>query len=52
MSDKKVFQELLMQDAKTGKLGRRDFMRFAVAAGMTIPMASGLWTSEVSACTI
>jgi peptide/nickel transport system substrate-binding protein len=49
MSDKKAFQELLTQDAKTGKLGRRDFMRYAVAAGMTIPMASGLWTSEVAA---
>ncbi|MCP4937071.1 MAG: peptide ABC transporter substrate-binding protein, partial [bacterium] len=26
-------------------------MRFAIAAGMTIPMASGLWTGEVSAAT-
>ena len=51
MSTKKDFKELLTQDAKSGKLGRRDFMRFAVAAGMTIPLASGLWTSEVAAAT-
>jgi peptide/nickel transport system substrate-binding protein len=51
MSDKKEFKALLTQDAKSGKLGRRDFMRFAVAAGMTIPLASGLWTSEVAAAT-
>jgi len=51
MSDKKEFKELLTRDAKSGKLGRRDFMRFAVAAGMTIPLASGLWSSEVAAAT-
>ena len=51
MSNKKEFKELLTQDAKSGKLGRRDFMRFAVAAGMTIPLASGLWSSEVAAAT-
>jgi len=51
MSTKKEFKALLTQDAKSGKLGRRDFMRFAVAAGMTIPLASGLWTSEVAAAT-
>jgi peptide/nickel transport system substrate-binding protein len=42
---------LLTQDAKSGKLGRRDFMRFAVAAGISVPLASGLWTSEVAAAT-
>ena len=51
MSDKREFKALLTQDAKSGKLGRRDFMRFAVAAGMTVSLASGLWTSEVSAAT-
>ena len=48
---KKEFKDLLTQDARSGKLGRRDFMRFAVAAGMTIPLASGLWSSEVAAAT-
>ncbi|MCP4979918.1 MAG: ABC transporter substrate-binding protein [Gammaproteobacteria bacterium] len=51
MSDKKDFKDLITRDAKSGKLGRRDFMRYAVAAGMTIPLASGLWTSEVAAAT-
>ncbi len=53
MSDlsKKHFQDLLTRDAKAGKLGRRDFMRYAVAAGMTVPMASALWTSDVAAST-
>ncbi|MDH3219723.1 MAG: ABC transporter substrate-binding protein [Gammaproteobacteria bacterium] len=50
-SSKKEFKELLTRDAKNGKLGRRDFMRFAVAAGMSVPLASGLWTSEVAAAT-
>lgn len=51
MTDKKEFKDLLTQDAKNGKLGRREFMRFAVAAGMTVPLASGLWTSDVAAAT-
>jgi len=51
MSNKKEFKELLTQDAKSGKLGRRDFMRFAVAAGMSTTLASGLWTSDVAAAT-
>ncbi len=48
---KKQFKELLAQDARAGKLGRRDFIRYAVAAGMTVPLASALWTSEVAAQT-
>ncbi|MCP4288470.1 MAG: peptide ABC transporter substrate-binding protein, partial [Gammaproteobacteria bacterium] len=51
MSEKKEIKDLITRDAKSGKLGRRDFMRFAVAAGMTVPLASGLWTSEVAAAT-
>ncbi len=51
MSDKKQFTDLITQDAKNGKLGRRDFIRFAVAAGMTVPLASGLWVSDVAAST-
>jgi peptide/nickel transport system substrate-binding protein len=51
MSSKKEFKELLTSDAKSGNLGRRDFMRYAVAAGMTASVASGLWTSDVSAVT-
>ena len=51
MPDKKQFTDLITQDAKNGKLGRRDFIRFAVAAGMTVPLASGLWVSDVAAAT-
>ena len=51
MSDKKAFQELITRDARAGKLGRRDFMRYAVAAGMSVTVASGLWTSDVAAST-
>src|SRR5210317_1817683 len=51
MSDKKEFKDLLTSEAKAGRLKRRDFMRFAVAAGMTVPLASGLWTSDVAAAT-
>lgn len=46
---KKDFKNLITQDAKKGKLGRREFMRYAVAAGMTAPLASTLWTSDVLA---
>jgi peptide/nickel transport system substrate-binding protein len=49
MSDKKQIKELLTRDARSGKLGRRDFMRFAIAAGMTASAGSLLWSSEVSA---
>ena len=51
MSEKREFKELLTQEARAGKLDRRDFMRYAVAAGMTVPLASGLWVSDVAAST-
>ncbi len=51
MTDKKQFKDLLTRDARAGKLGRRDFIRYAVAAGMTVPVASGLWVSDVAAQT-
>lgn len=51
MTDKKEFKNLLTEEARKGKLSRRDFMRFAIAAGITIPLASGLWTGEVLAST-
>ena len=44
-------KDLLIRDAKAGRLGRRDFMKFSVAAGMSVPLASGLWSSEVAAAT-
>ncbi len=50
MQDSSV-KDLLIRDAKAGRLGRRDFIRFSVAAGMSIPLASGLWSSQVAAAT-
>ena len=41
----------LGNDAKLGKLSRRDFMRLSMAAGMSVSAASGLWTSDVLAAT-
>ena len=43
--------ERMTSDARKGHLNRRDFMRFAVTAGMTIPFASALWSTEVAAAT-
>ncbi|MEM7406905.1 MAG: ABC transporter substrate-binding protein [Pseudomonadota bacterium] len=51
MSDSKDLKDLLVKDAKRGKLGRREFMSYAAAAGMTLPLASGLWSSSVHAAT-
>ena len=36
MIDKKQLTELLTRDARSGKLGRCDFIGFAVAAGMSV----------------
>ncbi|MBQ4824543.1 ABC transporter substrate-binding protein [Leisingera sp. HS039] len=35
--------------ARTGNLSRRDFVRSAVAAGLAIPAAAGLWTTAAQA---
>ncbi len=51
MTDNKEFKELLTQSTKSGNMKRRDFMHFAIVAGITASTASGLWTSEVAAAT-
>lgn len=43
--------ERLAEDAKSGRIGRREFMSYAVAAGMTASTGSLLWSSEVAAAT-
>ncbi|MCW8907360.1 MAG: ABC transporter substrate-binding protein, partial [Sedimenticola sp.] len=43
--------ERMSEDAKRGHLSRRDFMRYAMAAGITLTTASGLWSSGVAAAT-
>ena len=45
----KELKQILAQDAVSGKLGRREFLSYAAAAGMSASMASSLWTSDVSA---
>jgi len=41
----------MAEEAKKGRLSRRDFMHYATAAGLTASAATGLWTSEVRAQT-
>ncbi len=41
--------ERMTADGQRGHLSRRDFIRFAVAAGMTAGSASALWSSSVAA---
>lgn len=47
----KQLLERMAHDARKGDLSRRDFIRYAAAAGMAIPAASALWSTEVSAQT-
>ena len=35
-------------EAKRGRLSRRDFMHYAMAAGVTASAAGGLWTSKAA----
>ncbi|MDX1512124.1 MAG: ABC transporter substrate-binding protein [Gammaproteobacteria bacterium] len=49
---KKIRTELvdhMTRDIQRGRLSRRDFMHFAIAAGMSVSAASALWSSSVSA---
>jgi peptide/nickel transport system substrate-binding protein len=39
----------MVADAKAGRMSRRDFMHYAIAAGATVSVASSLWTSKVAA---
>jgi len=41
----------MAEEAKKGRLNRRDFMHYAMAAGMTASAASSLWVSKAQAAT-
>lgn len=41
----------MTDDGRSGRLNRRDFIRFSVAAGITVSSATALWSSGVSAQT-
>ena len=43
--------ERMTGDGVGGRLSRRDFIRFAVAAGMSVSAASALWSTDVAAAT-
>ena len=40
--------ERMATEAKRGRLSRRDFMHYSMAAGLTASAASGLWTSKAA----
>ena len=49
--DKRTESELIermAREAKQGRLSRRDFMHYALAAGVTASTAAGLWTTKVA----
>ncbi|MBX2883671.1 MAG: ABC transporter substrate-binding protein [Granulosicoccus sp.] len=48
---KRALREALGEDARAGKLSRRDFMRISMAAGMSATAASGLFVGDVLAQT-
>jgi peptide/nickel transport system substrate-binding protein len=48
---KKKLIEQLAADAKSGRISRREFVSYAIAAGMTAASGSLLWSSEVAAAT-
>jgi len=48
---KREMKETLIRDARKGQMSRREFLTYSVAAGMTVSMSSGLWTSDVAAST-
>ena len=51
---KKIHPKLVEQlaaDGRSGRLSRREFIQYSVAAGMTVSAASALWSSGVQAAT-
>ncbi len=43
--------ERMAAEARRGRLPRREFMRYAVAAGFAVPAATSLWSTKVAAQT-
>ena len=41
----------LAQEARKGRVSRREFMHHSIVAGVTAATAAGLWTSKVAAQT-
>ncbi|MEQ9642304.1 MAG: ABC transporter substrate-binding protein [Alphaproteobacteria bacterium] len=49
MNEKPSLIEMMTEEARRGRLSRRDFMQYAVAAGVTVSSAASLWTTQVEA---
>ena len=50
-STNKHLIEQMTTDARRGRLSRREFMSYAVAAGLTVSAATTLWSDKVAAMT-
>ncbi len=48
MKDKMLLDKLAAE-AKLGRISRRDFMHYSLAAGVTASAATGLWTTTAAA---
>ena len=48
MKDKMLLDKLAAE-AKLGRISRRDFMHYSIAAGVTASAATGLWTTAANA---
>lgn len=53
MSNEKDKQllEAILEDSRSGKVSRRQFLQHSIAAGLALTAGSAIWTSEVSAAT-
>ena len=53
MSNEKDKQLLdaILEDSRSGKVNRRQFLQHSIAAGVALTAGSAIWTSEVSAAT-
>ncbi|MFN0262786.1 ABC transporter substrate-binding protein [Tepidamorphus sp. 3E244] len=49
--EKQVLIDRIATAAREGRLNRRDFMHYSMAAGVTASAATGLWTTKVAAQT-
>jgi peptide/nickel transport system substrate-binding protein len=39
----------IAEEARQGRISRREFMNYSLAAGLTATTATGLWTTKASA---
>ena len=44
-----IFIDRIAEGARQGRISRRDFMHYAIAAGLAASSASGLWSRSAAA---